>query len=89
MRITPDQAFEACDVVETDYSGKITRHIIVDRFLVRNSQSGVAYRVIPAVPKSGGANSKIDHGWFRRIGELHIDEADDIIKIRLHETSPN
>lgn len=72
MRIQPEDAFELCDVVETDYSGKVTRHIIWERFLVRNSQSGVCYRLVPQVPKSEGKHSKIDHAWFRRIGRLEM-----------------
>jgi hypothetical protein len=74
VRITRDQAFEACDVVETDFSGKITRHIIAERFLVRNSQTGVCYRVVPPVPKAGGATSKIDHGWLTRVGRIVPDK---------------
>lgn len=74
MRIGRDDAYELGDVVETDYSGKVTRHIITDRFLVRNSQTGVCYRVHPAVPKSEGKQAKIDHGWFTRIGWVDIDE---------------
>lgn len=76
MRITQDQAFEVFDVVETDYSGKTTMHIIAERFLVRNSQTGVCYRVVPQVPKSGGIKSKIDHAWFTRLGQLQFDKND-------------
>jgi hypothetical protein len=71
-RIADSEAFEVCDVVETDYSGKITRHIIIERFKTRNSQTGVTYKVAPHVPKSGGPNSKIDHDWFKRIGYLRF-----------------
>lgn len=71
-RIEQSEAFEVCDVVETDYSGKVTKHIITDRYLVRNSQTGVAYRVIPAVPKSSGQYAKIDHDWFKRTGHLKM-----------------
>jgi hypothetical protein len=66
------EAFKVCDVVETDFGGKITRHIVAERFKTRNCQSGVTYRVVPAVPKSGGKESKIDHDWFRRIGRIEI-----------------
>lgn len=74
MRITEDQAFEVCDVVETDYSGKVTKHIIAARFKVRNSQTGVVYEVVPTVPKSkeGDRTPRIDHAWFRRIGRLRM-----------------
>lgn len=75
MRIKPEDAFEICDVVETDYSGKTTRHIVAERFRTRNCQSGVTYKVVPAVPKSGGQDAKIDHDWFRRIGYLMFNES--------------
>lgn len=73
-RISPDEAFELGDVVETDFSGELTKHIITDRFLSHGSQSGVVYRLHPAVPKSGGKASKIDHGWFKRIARIEFDE---------------
>lgn len=73
MRIDKSQAFEVLDVVETDFSGVATRHVIAERFLVMNSQSGVVYRVVPAVKKSGGATSRLDHGWFQRVGRLSVD----------------
>jgi hypothetical protein len=72
MLISPEQAFHVCDVVETDYSGKITRHIIAERFRSRGCESGVMYRLIPAVPKSSGKDSKIDHNWFRRVGRIEL-----------------
>lgn len=81
-RISPDEAFELGDVVETDYSGKVTRHIVTNRFLTRNSQSGVTYTLYPAVPKSGGKDAKIDHGWFRRIARIEFDENDRPYAIR-------
>lgn len=81
MRIKPEDAFELCDVVETDFSGKVTRHIIWERFLTRNSQSGVCYKVVPQVKKSEGKHAKIDHGWFRRIGRLDLNAEDDIVFI--------
>jgi hypothetical protein len=82
MRIDPKAAFQVCDVVETDYSGKATRHIIWERFLTRNGQSGVCYRVVPPVNKSGGKRAKIDHGWFRRIGSFALDPSDQLVFIR-------
>lgn len=71
--IDPKDAFEVMDVVETDYSGKWTTHIVMGRFLTRNCQTGVTYQVLPAVPKSGGKESKIDHGWFTRIGRIAVE----------------
>lgn len=73
MPIRPEDAFLPLDVVETDYSGKTTRHIVAERFRTRNCQSGVTYRVVPTVPKSGGKDSKIDHDWFKRIGYIRLD----------------
>lgn len=81
MRIDPSMAFEVCDVVETNFSGKVTRHIIWERFLTRNSQSGVCYKVTPQVKKSESKSSKIDHGWFTRIGRLDLNANDDIVFI--------
>ena len=72
MRIRPEDAFLPLDVVETGFGGKITRHIVAERFKTRNCQSGVTYRVVPAVPRSGGKDSKIDHDWFRRIGHIEM-----------------
>lgn len=75
MRITEDQAYEIGDVVATDYSGKVTKHIVVARFKVRNSQTGVMYEVVPEVPKSreGPRRPRIDHAWFKRIGRITWD----------------
>lgn len=70
MAISPEDAFEICDVVETDFSGKVTRHVIVERFRSRNCQSGVTYKVAPAVPKSGGKDAMMDHHWFKRVGRI-------------------
>jgi hypothetical protein len=78
-RIADSEAFDVCDVVSTDYSGKVTRHIIMERFKTRNSQTGVTYKVVPQVPKSGGLGSKIDHGWFKRLGHLELNDNDKII----------
>lgn len=75
-RISDSEAFEQLDVVETDYSGKITRHTIMGRFKTRNSQTGVTYKVVPPVPKSSGKDARIDHGWFRRVGCLRLNEDD-------------
>jgi hypothetical protein len=72
MAIRLEDALLTLDVVETGFSGKITRHIVVERFKTRNCQSGVTYRVVPAVPRSGGKDSKIDHDWFRRIGHIEM-----------------
>lgn len=73
MRLQTGDAFEIGDVVETDFSGKVTRHIIAERFKSRNCQSGVTYKVTPAVPKSGGKDAMMDHYWFKKVGR--IDEA--------------
>jgi hypothetical protein len=70
MRLQPQDAFEICDVVETDFSGKVTRHIVAERFKSRNCQSGVTYKVVPAVPKSGGKDAMMDHYWFKRVGRI-------------------
>ena len=59
------EAFRLHDVVQTDYSGKLTQHRIVGRYKVRNSQTGICYRVEPKVPKSG--HGLIDHGWFTKV----------------------
>ncbi len=72
MRITRDQAFDVRDVVATDFSGRVTQHVILERYVTRNSQSGVLYRVAPPVPKSGGPDAKIDHAWFTRVGRMEI-----------------
>ena len=53
-RIADSEAFDVLDIVETDYSGKLTRHIISARFKVKSGQTGVAYEV---VPKVRGSNS--------------------------------
>ena len=68
------EAFNLLDFVETDFTGKSTRHIIVARFKVVNSQTGIAYEVLPQVPGSGegGRVARIDHDWFERIGSLNI-----------------
>lgn len=72
MRISDSEAFDVLDIVETDYSGKMTRHIIRARFKVRNSPTGVVYEVSPPVPRSvgGGRVACIDHAWFKRVGRL-------------------
>jgi hypothetical protein len=70
LRIQPENAFEICDVVETDFSGKVTRHVVTDRFKSRNCQSGVTYKVVPAVPKSGGKDAMMDHYWFKKVGRI-------------------
>jgi hypothetical protein len=72
MRLQPEDAFKHFDVVETDFSGKVTRHIVAERFKTRNCQSGITYHVVPAVPKSGGKDAKMDHHWFRRIGRIEM-----------------
>lgn len=63
--ISDSEAFEVGVLVETDFSGKVTRHRIKARYKVRNCESGVMYTVEPRVPKSGGG--KVDHGWFKRV----------------------
>lgn len=70
MRLQTGDAFEICDVVETDFSGKVTRHVIAERFKSRNCQSGVTYKVVPAVPKSGGKDAMMDHYWFKKVGRI-------------------
>lgn len=66
-------AFNLMDVVETDYSGAVTTHVITDRFRTRNCETGVTYQVIPPVPKSSGKEAKIDHNWFKKVGFFRID----------------
>jgi hypothetical protein len=50
--------------VTTDFSGRVTRHVITGRCAVPNSQSGILLRVDPSVPKSSGLNAWIDAAWF-------------------------
>lgn len=50
------------DKVVTDYSGRITPHVITERDTWKPSQSGVLFKVKPPVPKSSG--SWMDSGWF-------------------------
>jgi hypothetical protein len=64
-RLPDHEAFSVSDVVQTDFSGKLTRHRIVGRYKVRNSQTGICYRVAPKIPKSGPG--LIDHGWFEKV----------------------
>lgn len=71
--IDKKDAFSELDLVETDYSGRWTAHIIRARFLTRNCESGVTYQVVPAVPKSSGIDAKIDHKWFTRVGRIVLD----------------
>lgn len=78
-RIAPSEAFEVCDVVETDFSGHVTRHIVIERFKTRNCESGVTYQLLPPVPKSGGRESRVDHHWFKRIGCIRFDGAEKIV----------
>lgn len=52
------------DIVYTDFSSRITRHIIVAREERRGCQSGIGFQVSPMVPKSGGADSWLDADWF-------------------------
>lgn len=78
-RIHPTEAFEICDVVETDFSGQVTRHIVIERFMTRNSESGVTYQLLPEVPKSGGRESKVDHHWFKRVGCIRFNSKDKIV----------
>lgn len=72
MGIADRDAFNVLDIVETNYSGKLTRHIITSRYKVRNSQTGVVYEVAPPVPRSGDGDrvARIDHAWFKRVGRL-------------------
>ena len=74
-RLSDDEAFEVCDVVETSFSGRPTMHIITGRFKVRNSQTGVVYTVAPSVPKSGEGNriGRLDYAWFKRVGRVYMD----------------
>lgn len=73
-RLPDSEAFNLLDVVETDFSGRPTKHIVVARFKVRNSQTGVTYEVCPSVPKSSEGNrvGRLDHAWFRRIGNIAL-----------------
>lgn len=78
MRIKDEDAFRVGDVVETDYSGKTTRHCITARLKVRNSQSGVMYELTPKVPKSFDKNHqhpRLDHAWLRLVHRLDTDAA--------------
>ncbi len=77
-RIALPEALEVGDVVETDFGGRVTRHTVIARFKTRNSQTGVTYKVAPEVPRSSGPNSKIDHDWFKRVGNLEFDESDNL-----------
>lgn len=74
-RVSDADAFNLLDFVETDFSGRLTRHIITARFKVLNSQTGIVYEVLPRVPKSGEAGrvARLDHGWFKRIGRIEFD----------------
>jgi hypothetical protein len=71
-----EDAFNVLDVVETDYSGKVTSHIVMGRFRSRNCETGITYRVIPPVPKSSGRDAKIDHNWFKRVGRFYMDSGE-------------
>lgn len=71
--ISREEAFNELDLVETDFSGRWTAHIIRARYLTRGCESGVTYQVVPAVPKSGGIDAKIDHKWFTRVGRVVLD----------------
>lgn len=51
--------------VRTDYSGRFTEHTIVERDSYVRCQSGVCFKVKPAVPKSSG--SWMDAGWFEPV----------------------
>lgn len=72
MRINDHEAFDVLDIVETNYSGRLTRHIVAARFKARKSQSGIAYEVVPTVRGSdaNGTPGRLDHGWFKRVGRL-------------------
>lgn len=64
-RLPDAEAFTVGEWVQTDFSGRLTQHRIVGRYKVRNSQTGVCYRVEPRVPKSG--SGLIDHDWFQKV----------------------
>jgi len=71
-------AIEVGDVVDTDFSRKITRHTVTDRTERNISQTGIMLRVTPPVPGSGYVaedpgypskthnNAWIDSAWFRK-----------------------
>jgi len=67
-RVTKNNAFLIGETVSTDFSGKITYHTVIGRYLYQ-SQSGFGYRVDPPVPKSTGGT--IDHAWFKRVQNDH------------------
>lgn len=55
------------DEVRTGFSGRVTKHRIVERSDDRShghSQSGILFQVHPPVPKSGGARAWLDADWF-------------------------
>jgi hypothetical protein len=56
------------DKVQTDFSGKITDHVVVATRATRSCQSGLMVQVKPPIPKSGGGDAWIDAGWFTSPG---------------------
>lgn len=72
MRISDSQAFKVCDIVETDFNGKPSRHIVAARYRVPNSESGICYMLIPPVhpPHEGGHPTRIDHAWLKKVGHI-------------------
>lgn len=67
------ESFAVGEWVETNYSGKITTHIIIGKKRMR-SQSGVGYDVQPKLrlwrdktnPYDEWPHEHYDAGWFRR-----------------------
>lgn len=53
------------DRVTTDFSGKVTHHEITERETTVFCSSGVAFKVRPTIPKSGGPGSWLDSRWFK------------------------
>lgn len=50
--------------VTTDFSGKVTKHVITAKTTDIPSNSGVCFQVSPAVPKSGGIDGWLSADWF-------------------------
>ena len=65
-------AIKVGDMVDTDFTGKITRHRVTERETKNTSQTGCMLRVAPIVERSTdagnpfvGSNPWLDSAWFR------------------------
>jgi hypothetical protein len=65
-QVTPK--FKVGDVVETSFSGKLTRHTITKVETGFVSQSGVMYRVSPAVTGNTWGDY-FDQAWFDKVAD--------------------